>query len=299
MAAGVLALGWAQGAMACNSGASVSFSPQSPNVSWSPFPNGSQQTATITVTVSKGSNNNSAATARVLILDTDTATPLRVGSLNGFPGPIYSMMGSIVSQVVNSSTPTTANSVVVNFQGSTGTATTTLTIAVNSAVEDFVSGSYSQATSYFVQCYNNGGNSMGAGVTGTGPTLNVSVPNLLQVVTAGPQTIDFGSFTSIAQSLAISLKSTGAINASVSTQNGNQMILTGAQSPVPANSTIPYNMTFDGQTVPAAGISLNNLSRAGVGGGNKSLVLTLPALPSGKLAGTYKDVITLTLSPGT
>ena len=186
----------------------------------------------------------------------------------------------------------------MNGSQSTDTQTATLTIPLNNAGDDFTPGTYSQATTYFIQCYGNN-NPMGNGLNGTGPTLNVTVPNLLQVITAGPQTINFGSFTTTAQSLAISLKSTGAINASLSTENGNQMVLTGAQTPVPANSTIPYSMAFDGQNVPANGASLNNLSRAGVGGGNKALVLTLPALPSGKLAGTYKDVITLTLSPGT
>lgn len=297
LAVGALALGWAQGVMACDPGASVNFS--SSNISsWSPFSNGSAQTTTVTVTVSKGSGNNNAATARVLILDTDTTTPLRVGTLSGFQGPIYTLTGGLPSQSVNKNTPTTSNSVVVNFSGSTGTGSATLTIPVNSAAEDFVAGTYSQATSYFVECYNNGGNTSGNGVTGIGPTLNVTVPNLLQVITAGPQTINFGSFTTTTQNLAVSLKSTGAINANISTQNSNQMVLSGAQSPFPTNSVIPYNMSFDGQAIPAAGASLTNLSRAGVSGATKSLLLSLPALPSGKLAGTYSDVITLILAPG-
>lgn len=297
LAAGILVLCWTRGAIACDAGASVAFSLSNIS-SWSPFPNGTQQTTTITVTVSKGTGNNNAASARVLILDPDTTTPLRVGTLSGFPGPIYTLTGALPSQSVNKNTPTLTNSIVVNFSGSTGVGSATLTIPVNSAAEDFVSGTYSQATSYFVECYNNGGNTSGNGVTGTGPTLNVTVPNLLQVVTAGPQTINFGSFTTTTQNLAISLKSTGAINANISTQNSNQMVLSGAQSPFPTNSVIPFSMTFDGQNVPAGGASLTNLSRAGVSGANKSLVLNLSALPSGKLAGTYTDVITLTLSPG-
>ena len=302
LAAGGLALCWAQGAMACSNGdVSVSFSPTTVTAAnWSPFSNGSQVVASTSVTVTRTASGNNIRSARLMILDSDATSPLRVGSLNGFPGPIYSLTGGNVFQTPTSATPTSANSLAFNFSQnvSVDAQTATLTIPLNSAGADFTPGTYSQPTTYFIQCYGNSGNPMGNGVSGTGPTLSVTVPNLLQVITAGPQTINFGSFTTTMQSLAISLKSTGAVNANVSTQNGNQMVLTGAQSPIPANSAIPYSMTFDGQSVPASGISLNNLSRAGVGGGNKPLVLTLPTLPSGKLAGTYKDVITLTLSPG-
>ncbi|WP_313806820.1 hypothetical protein [Sphingobium sp.] len=303
LAAGGLALCWAQGAMACGAGdVTVSFSPTTVAVaSWSPFPNGSQMTAQTTVTVTRTGSSN-IRSARLMILDSEATSPLRVGTLNGFPGPIYSLTGGNVFQSPTSSTPTAGNSLPFTYTSNSNSnvqnATTTLTIPINTAGDDFTPGTYSQTTTYFVQCYNNSGSFVGGGSTGAGPTLNVTVPNLLQVITAGPQTINFGSFTTTTQSLAISLKSTGAVNANVSTQNGNQMVLTGAPSPVPTNSTIPYSMTFDGQNVPAAGVSLANLARAGVGGGNKSLVLTLPALPSGKLAGTYKDIITLTLTPG-
>jgi hypothetical protein len=94
------------------------------------------------------------------------------------------------------------------------------------------------------------------------------------------------------------MRSTGAITANLSTQYGNQMVLSGAQSPYPTNSVIPYDMAFDGRTVPAGGASLSGLGRTSVSGGSKSLVLTLPNLPSGKLPGNYQDVITLTLSAG-
>ena len=303
LVAGGMALCWAQGVMACSNGdVTVSFSPTTVTAAnWSPFSNGTQVVASTSVTVTRTASGNNIRSARLMILDSDATSPLRVGSLNGFSGPIYSLSGGNVFQTPTSATPTSANSITFNFSQnvSVDTKTATMTVPLNNAGDDFTPGTYSQSTTYFIQCYGNSSNPMGNGIPGTGPTLSVTVPNLLQVITAGPQTINFGSFTTTVQSLAISLKSTGAINASLSTENGNQMVLTGAQSPVPTNSTIPYSMAFDGQNVPANGASLNNLSRAGVGGGNKALVLTLPALPSGKLAGTYKDVITLTLSPGT
>ena len=76
------------------------------------------------------------------------------------------------------------------------------------------------------------------------------------------------------------------------------MVLAGAVSPYPTHSVIPYTMTLNGDAI-ANGTSLTNRPRAGVAGSNWPLVLTLPeGLPSGKLAGSYADTITLTLTPG-
>jgi hypothetical protein len=298
------ALLWANGAPACGPGmVTVSFSPTSSSIaSWNPFPNGTIQTTSITVTVTKNSGNNNVSLARLMILDGDTSTPLRIGSRSGFSGPVYTLTGGSASQSVSSSTPNAGNSIALDISGNgnrTANQTMTFTIPANDVQTDFTSGTYSQATSYFIQCYQQGnGTATGSGLTGTGPTLNVTVPPLLQVTTAGPQTINFGNFTTLNQQLQISMKSTGTINANVSTQYGNQMVLSGALSPYPTNSVIPYSMAFGGVPVPTGGGSLLGLSRTGVGGASKPLVLTMPSLPTGKLAGNYQDVITLTLSAG-
>jgi hypothetical protein len=289
---------WTPEVRACSAGdVTVSFSPTSPNVpNWNPLPSGVQQVATISISVARTSSGGNIRSARLILRDSDTGTTLRFGSLGTFQGPIYTLDSTFPAGTAL----TTSNSIFFNTGNSTNPIVQSATLAVpaNTAAADFTSGTYSQATTYFVQCYNSGNSPVGSGVTGTGPTLNVTVPNLLQTITAGPQTIDFGNFTTTTQNLVISLKSTGPIDAVVSTLNGNMLVLKTAQSPYPANSTISYNMTFDSQTVPSSGITLTNLHRAGVGGGSKALVLTLPGQPAGKLAGSYEDVITIVLSPG-
>ena len=72
----------------------------------------------------------------------------------------------------------------------------------------------------------------------------------------------------------------------------------GAVTPFPANQSIPYTMTFGGAAITTA-TGLSNQTRAGVAGSNYPLVLNLTGgLPSGKLAGSYSDTVTLTITPG-
>jgi hypothetical protein len=106
------------------------------------------------------------------------------------------------------------------------------------------------------------------------------------------------TFTTTQQTLNISLKSTSSVNTSISTSHGNMMVRQGAVTPYPTNEAIPYTMTFNSISMPAAGLSNQNYARAGVGGESWPLILNLPSLPTGKLAGLYQDVITLTLSAG-
>ena len=305
--AGGMALCWAQGVMAaCNPGGVTVSQISAPTIAdWNPMVANDAESTNFNITLTRGASNpNNIDFATIYFTDPDSATSLRVGALSGFAGPVYTIKSGS-SDIVFASGVTPSNPLRFDFasgnnQNQLAKSATFAVDGNNNASADYTSGTYTETLNYTVQCYKgNGANITSQGSVTGSLTINVTIPNRLSVITAGPQTINFGSFTTTAQSLAISLKSTGAINASLSTENGNQMVLTGAQTPVPANSTIPYSMAFDGQNVPANGASLNNLSRAGVGGGNKALVLTLPALPSGKLAGTYKDVITLTLSPGT
>ena len=99
------------------------------------------------------------------------------------------------------------------------------------------------------------------------------------------------------------MKSTSSLNVAVSstsyTQSSvTQLVRSGAVTPYPANSVIPYSMTFNGASItPSA--ALANHQRAGVLGSDYVLLLTLPGVPSGKLAGSYSDTITLTITPGT
>lgn len=297
-----LAAGWAQGVWACGGNVTVSFSSTSPTItSWNPLSNGTLQTTTFTVTVTKNGGGGNTKGAALIIRDTNDGTvPLRVGSAGGV-GPIYTLTGGTGTSV----TPTASNSIIFDLPNQTGAATNgpqtiTLTVPANTASADFVSGNYSQTTQFAIQCYNNNiGQTQGALQTGTGPTLNVTIPALVSTITATPASINFGSFTQLNQPVALTLSSTGTINATISTANGNKMVLAGAQLPYPTNSTIPYDLMFEGQSVPATGATRSNLTRTGVSGGSKSLSLSLPAIPTGKLAGTYTDTITITMTPGT
>jgi spore coat protein U-like protein len=118
------------------------------------------------------------------------------------------------------------------------------------------------------------------------------------MTTASPQTLDFENFTALSQQLNVGLRSTGPIDVQLTTQNQRKMILAGAPSPAPLNSYIAYRITLNGRSVATDPYVLTGAPRVGVAGKSWPLVLSLPAPPSGKVAGSYSDTITLTVTPG-
>lgn len=295
LACAVLGSGQAQAAQGC---ATVSFNPSVLNFTntWDPI-NGSQVTLTMTATIS--SIKNSSATVKLILLDNDTAGTLRVGTT----GPKYTIAAGATTYAFPSGTAVGTSGVQFTVpNGSNATITTpTLNVALpaNSAQEDFTGGAtFSEALKYTVECYGNNGGVMATDSLQAGPTINVTIPKLVSLTTASPQTINFGSFTQATQQLNVGLKSTSSVNVAVTSRD--QMVLAGAPTPFPANSVIPYTMTLNGTTI-ANGSSLTNQTRAGVTGTSWPLILTLTnGVPvTGKIAGTYSDTITLTLTPGT
>jgi spore coat protein U-like protein len=179
-----------------------------------------------------------------------------------------------------------------------GTVTFTLRIIGNFPGSDYVRGTvFSESLKYSIRCFDgNGKQGEIDSSQSPGPAPSVNVPSVVLVTTAGPQTINFGNFTTATQTLQVGVKSTSSVNVAVN--SGDQMVLAGAVAPYPSNSVIPYTMTLNGDTI-ANGTTLTNRPRAGVNGTDWPLVLNLTGgVPSGKLAGTYSDTITLTLTPG-
>lgn len=287
---------------ACATGdVSVSFSSIStPTPAWNPLPGGAASTASFSVTVTRTSNGN-IDNARLILRDANSGSPFRLGA----SGPIYTIAptsalnNSIVFQAGATASSSNGVSFALPNNGSFQTQNLTLAIPFNTAGEDFIGGAvFTEQLTYSIQCFKSNGQTTGNGLTGNAVSPSLTIPKLLSVITAGPQTIDFGTFTTTQQTLNIGLKSTSSVDATISTTNGNMMVRQGAVSPYPTNSVIPYTMTFNNFSVPAAGLTGKNYTRAGVGGTNWPLILNLPSLPSGKLAGLYQDVITLTLTAG-
>jgi len=160
-------------------------------------------------------------------------------------------------------------------------------------------GSYGESLGYSVACFQNNAHKIqGSDGPLTGPALSLTIPNLVSLTTASAATLDFQNFTTLVQQLNVGVKSTGPINVDLHTDNHMKMIRTGAPSPVADNSYIGYTMSLNGQAISTDPYLLSNAPRAGVGGTSWPLKLTLPSQPSGKVAGSYSDIITLTLTPG-
>lgn len=304
ISAGILASAlFASGtARAANCASTVSFSPSTVDFAqtWDPMITPTAQTLTFTGTFSNFAS--SSAKVKLIFLDNDSGSPIRLGST----GPKYTVTIGATTYAFPSGTSISAQSATITIQGSGSNANIsqafTVTVPANtSPVEDFVGGqTFSEALKFTLQCLKNNGDPTGdSNSLQSGPTISLTIPKLVSLTTASPQTIDFGSFTTTTQQLNVGLKSTSSVNVTVATAKNNQMILAGAVTPYPSNSVIPYTMTLNGDTI-ANGTSLTNRPRAGVSGTSWPLILTLTGgIPSGKLAGSYSDTITLTLTPGT
>lgn len=277
----------------------VSFSPSSVDFAqtWDPMITPTAKTLTFTATFSGFAS--SSANVKLIYLDNDSGSPIRVGTA----GPKYTVTDGSTTYAFPSGADVSGQPAITVPNGSNPIISKTFTVTIpanTSPIEDFVGGqAFSEALKFTLRCVKSNGTTAGENTLQSGPTISITIPRLVSLTTASPQTINFGSFTTTTQQLNVGLKSTSSVNVTVATNNNNQMILAGAATPYPTNSMIPYTMTLNGDTI-ANGTSLTNRPRAGVTGTSWPLVLTLTGgLPSGKLAGSYSDTITLTLSPGT
>ena len=269
--------------------ADVSFSPGStPVISYDPIKG--TQSATTTLNFTLSGNFRGYKTYRLIVTDAHTGTPLRIGAT----GPIYTVTqgGETVSFPLNSS----ADALVAEKSLSQSPQSLTVTLPVNSAGTDYVGGAnYTENLGYSLVCYKMNDS---PSVPDSGPAfaINTQIAKVLSIVTASPQTLNFGNFTTTSQALQVNIKSTSTMSVSVSTTNGSRMVLEGAVAPFPTNSVIPFTMSFGGSAL--APNSSATVARGAVGGSNYAFVLALPeGIPSGKLPGNYSDVITLTIVP--
>jgi hypothetical protein len=294
----------AEPALASNC-ATVTFSPASVSLpSYNPI-GGAAVQATFTATIRRA--DRATQEARMIFTDSDdVAAPVKLGVVSGTSGPTYQVLGpGGVNVAFPKNTNVTAQTtpfvdISPGPSGDTVSASYTVNIPVNSGNTDLRNGTYSEFLSYSIQCFtSNGKTSKGVDGPLSGPSLSLVVPSLVSLTTASPATIDFQNFTSLTQQLNVGLKSTGPVNVAIDSTNKLKMVRSGASSPYPDNSRIDYLLSLRGNNVASLPGTLTNQPRAGVGGTTWPLVLSLPATPSGKIAGSYSDTITLTLTPGT
>ena len=301
IAASTPGLGTAARAANC---ATISVSPGSPAIpSWNPI-NPAQQEATFSVTVTRVANPSSKSVRLIFVDANSNATTTRVGTSSG---PRYQIINTDSGMTISfaSGTQITGQTVPATSFGNGSNPSVSINMKVrilanSSPSEDFIGGTnYSETLNYSAECFKNNGTSNGIdNASGSNLTLNLTIPKLASIVTATPATINFGNFTTTTQQAQVTVKSTSTLNISATTSNGGKLVRNGAIAPYPTNSTIPYGMKFNNVTL-TPGIPLTNQTRAGVLGNSYPLQLTLTdGIPSGKLAGTYNDTITLTITPG-
>lgn len=283
--------------------ATFTASPTTPTIpTWNPL-TAVMQEATFSLAVS--ATNGSTKSMKLIFVDTNSnASPVRVSTNTGPRYEIYNNDSGALVSFPAGTTVAAANVPTTQFKGNANTATTVnfrvRILANTSPVEDYVGGTvYSETVGLAVQCFKANGSDNGTDFySAAAPTISLTIPKVLSIVTASPTTINFDNFTTTQQQAVISIKSTSTLNVAVATDNDSQLVRAGAVSPFPGNSVIPYTMTFNGAPITRTA-PLTGQTRGGVAGSAYPLQLTLTGgLPSGKLAGTYSDTITLTVTPG-
>lgn len=300
-AGAILVLGGAQPALAAEC-ASVTFSPGAVTLpSYDPIAGGAVQTS-FTATINR--SKPATASVRLIFNDNSYATPVKLHSDIAGAGPLYEILdqgGVNVAFPRNVGVKAATNPLIPIPTGASGDSVSVpylVNLPANSDRRDLRNGAYGTNITYSVECFDGSNSYFGSDTLGAAPALSVTVPNLVSLTTASPQTLDFENFTTLTQQLNVGLKSTGPINVDLRTDNGRKLVRLGSPNPAPKNSYIAYSIKLNGRSVSSDPYILTNAPRAGVAGTQWPLQLTLAAPPSGKLAGTYADMITLTLTPG-
>ena len=280
----------AQPALAANC-AKVSFSPATVSLpNWDPI-NPGAVVGTFSATIRPDSGGSKSV--RIIFLDNnDRSAPLRLG----VGGPIYQILDNSGNNIVfpQGTSITAANNPTVSSpQGDMITVPLRVNVPAKTDNFDYASNTYSETINYAVQCFAANGKSNGVDGPFAGPVLTLKIPQLVSITTASSAMIDFKNFTAAADPLNVGVKSTSRVQVTFVTANGSKMVRAGAPPSPPLNSYIAYTMMFNGQPL-TNGLQL---SRAGTTGTTWPLVLDLGTLPQGKIAGSYADTITLTLTP--
>lgn len=303
IAGAILACAVAQPALAAQC-ANVSFSPGSVAVpAWNPI-NPAAQQASFTMTVTRLSSSTS--DIRLMFLDSnDPSQPVRLGIVGTRSGPPYQVLDASGQNILypkNSSVTSLQGQPAFRWQNKNSNNTLSLTfrllVPANVPGADFDNGTYTEPLNYSIQCFNNGSASNLIDGPLSGPAMSLNIPNLVSLTTASAATLDFQNFTSLTQQLNVGLKSTGPVDVSIDSTNKLKMARVGASTPYSDNSKIDYLMSLRGNNIASLPTTLTNQPRAKVSGTQWPLVLSLPATPSGKIAGSYSDTITFTLTPG-
>lgn len=157
--------------------------------------------------------------------------------------------------------------------------------------QDIAAGVYRENLDIQYRCSGTGRTDMQSGVL----PIIIDVPSTLVASLGGGSlngTVDFGDFSTLSQSVMVTVQSTGPYAVKINSANGQAMKLATAPTGA-ANAQIPYTVTFAGAPVST---SDTHFARSGVGGRSLPLSFTAGSI-AGKRAGVYHDIVTVTFTP--
>lgn len=273
------------------------FSASNINVTYDPLGTEgvSQVIQPIDLYVARGSGSGAAA-VNAQFVDWDSNTTLRIGSR----GPIYTIEGN-GTVVKNRYGPVLLSNQYFSHTFSSSTKDDTkesingLQFFIDPG-QDVPAGIYNETLDVQYRCLT--GNSSDQPVEWQPNVLNVSVnvPSKLVANLSGGSTsgtLDFGDFTDHARRAMVNVYSTGPFTVEVDSDNYSHMVLDGVSHP-DRDARIAYGLFFAGSPV-RLGDRMHFL-RTGIGGAGLPLVAFTSDV-HGKRAGTYRDTLTVTITP--
>jgi hypothetical protein len=234
-------------------------------------------------------------TVNAQFVDWDSNTTLRIGSR----GPIYTIEGNgtvvtnrygpalLPNQYFSHTFQSTKSDAYEPING--------LQFFIDPG-QDIPAGIYDETLDVQYRCLT--GNPFDQSVDWQSGVLNVSVnvPSKLVANLSGGSTsgtLDFGDFNDHARGAMVNVYSTGPFTVDVDSDNYGHMVLDGASHP-DRDARIAYGLSFAGFPVRLG--SRMHFFRTGIGGAGFPL-LAFTNDVHGKRAGTYRDTLTVTITP--
>lgn len=173
---------------------------------------------------------------------------------------------------------------------------------VIAAGQDLPAGVYQESLNIQYRCLSGSNDSVqthaDATVQSSVVPVTITVPNKISANLAGGQShgvIDFGDFDHLSHRVAVQVRSTGAYDLLITSQNNGKMLLDDAPKSADATSTsIAYTLQYGGFPISLGTPGL--FQRTGALGADLDLVVTAEPV-SQKRAGDYSDTLTVTFTP--
>jgi hypothetical protein len=240
-------------------------------------------------------HSSQGTTVLAQFMDWDSNTTLRIG----YHGPIYTIEGDNTVVVGRSDAPLMPNRYFHHDFHSRNTGVYENIHGLRFFIDpgqDVPAGVYNEDLDVQYRCVVTGHDKSSTDLQSGVLHVSVNVPSKLIANLSGGSTsgtLDFGDFSDRSRSAMVNVYSTGPFSVQIKSDHHAAMLLDGA-SHHSDDTRIGYALFFNGYPVKSDGPT--HFGRTGIGGAGFPIVARTEDI-SGKRAGTYRDALTVTITP--